>query len=424
MDGLSIPADDHPKAETANETGPSGSDLSTLTPPKLSPIAMHGIVGKWIRLLAPQTEADPAALLVQFLVGMGSVIGRHVHIVADGAIHYANLFAVIMGNTSRSRKGTSWAQVKKLLHPVDPRWNIVSGLSSGEGLIHAVRDPIGEDSGITDKRLLVVETEFSRTLMAMRRESNILSTVLRDAWDQGYLNNIVRKDPRCSTNAHISIIGHITEAELQKELQGVDRLNGFANRFLWIHCRRSQLLPHGGSGHKLDLSEIRRELQEVLEFAAHPREFLRDPEADKVWDVVYRRMNEMIPDHTEPILARGESIILRLSLLFAVLDRSELIQIDHLNAAIALWDYCEDSVRYVFGRTPQNRTAERILNALRNSPSGLTRTEISGLFGRHKNSNDQTEALNLLQEKGLARQDKVSTGGRSIERWFAATLTG
>jgi hypothetical protein len=76
-----------------------------------------------------------------------------------------------------------------------------SGLSSGEGLIQAVRDAREEDpqikdksgahrlerqvvdGGESDKRLLVIESEFGSVLQQSGRDGNILSTTLRDAWD-------------------------------------------------------------------------------------------------------------------------------------------------------------------------------------------------------------------------------------------------
>ena len=63
----------------------------------------------------------------------------------------------------------------------------MSGLSSGEGLIWAVRDP-GEngdgqsDSGVADKRRIVLDGEFASTLKVLGRQGNTLSPVIRNAW--------------------------------------------------------------------------------------------------------------------------------------------------------------------------------------------------------------------------------------------------
>ena len=165
--------------------------------------ALHGVAGDFVELVAPQSEADPAALLVQFLVAAGNSFGRTSYISVEGDQHPANEFAVIVGDTSGGRKGTSWGRVCQPLELADPGWrsrNVAGGLASGEGLIWSVRDPIWkkrtdkktgeiveelEDGGVEDKRLLVQESEFSRVLRGMKREGNILSAVLRELWDTG-----------------------------------------------------------------------------------------------------------------------------------------------------------------------------------------------------------------------------------------------
>jgi hypothetical protein len=123
------------------------------------------------------------ALLAQILVAFGNVIGRIPHALADGARHAMNLFVVLVGVTSKARKGTAWAHVQRLFKRADEQWAqdcIVNGLSSGEGVIWAVRDPISKtvkgeteivDAGVEDKRLCVVEGEFANVLKVMTREA-------------------------------------------------------------------------------------------------------------------------------------------------------------------------------------------------------------------------------------------------------------
>src|SRR4029079_7044940 len=116
---------------------------------------------------------------------------------------------------------------------VDEEWTntrVLNGLSSGEGLIWAVRDeitkeeavrergkPTGDyqtvvvDRGITDKRLLVLESEFASTLRVMGRDGNTLSAVIRQAWDIGDLRTMTKNCPAQASRAHISIIAHITK---------------------------------------------------------------------------------------------------------------------------------------------------------------------------------------------------------------------
>jgi hypothetical protein len=101
-----------------------------------------------------------------------------------------------------------------------------------------------------------------------------------------------------------------------------------------------------------------------------------------------------------------------------MLDCSPLIRKEHLLAALAVWDYAEDSARYIFGAALGNPVADELLDVLRSRPEGLTRTEIRDLFGRHKKT---APALVTLAAAGLARCEQVQTGGRPEERWFAVT---
>ena len=113
----------------------------------------------------------------------------------------------------------------KLFAAVDPvgSEHIVNGLSSGEGLIWAVRDAMTKgaetiEAGVDDKRLFVQESEFPSVLKVMAREGNTLSPVIRLAWDTGNLRTLTKNSPAKATDAHISILGHTTQQELLRHL--------------------------------------------------------------------------------------------------------------------------------------------------------------------------------------------------------------
>lgn len=83
-------------------------------PEPLSEVAFHGLAGDIVRRIEPYTEADRAALLIQIIAAFGSVIGRNAHAIADGSRHEMNLFSVLVGESSKSRKGTSWSHVLRI----------------------------------------------------------------------------------------------------------------------------------------------------------------------------------------------------------------------------------------------------------------------------------------------------------------------
>jgi hypothetical protein len=315
----------------------------------------------------------------------------------------------------------------------------VSGLSSGEGLIWEVRDPIEKqeplkekgrvvgyntvvaDQGVSDKRLLVAESEFASVLRIVGRDGNTLSGIIRQAWDTGMLRTLVKNSPARATDAHISIIGHVTKAELLRYLDRTDLVNGFANRFLWVCVRRARVLPFGGRLASVDFAPFIRQLKEAVDFARKLGETAVswDPEARMLWHEVYEDLSEGRPGLLGAVLSRAEAQVLRLALIYALLDQSHEIRRVHLEAALGLWRYCEASARYIFGDAVGDPVADEILTALRARAGGLTRSEIRDLFGRHRKSDEIGRALGVLLEHGLARFEPEDTGGRPAERWYA-----
>lgn len=408
--------------------------------PVLNSKALHGLTGDFVRLLEPHTETDPVAILVQFLVYFGAIVGRNPHFRVEATRHGMNLYAVLVGSTSKARKGTSAQHVRRLFHAIDPEWveqSTVRGLSSGEGLIHAVRDPIEKrepikedkriigyqtveaDQGVEDKRLLVIEEEFASPLKMMGREGNTLSPILRTAWDGQTLSILTRNSPARATDPHISIIGHVTAGELVRLLGATEAGNGFGNRFLWVLVRRSKCLPEGGTFHAEDQAPILRRLRQAVDHARRCDELRRDDAAREIWRNVYPSLSDGKPGLLGAMIARAEAQVMRLAALYALLDCAPEIRAEHLFAALAVWEYAEASARYIFGDTLGDPTADELLRLLLSRPAGVTRTEIRDHFGRHKQAAEIDRALGVLEEHGLACREPLSTGGRPAELWKA-----
>lgn len=410
-------------------------------PDALDDAAFHGLAGEIVRVIEPHTEADPAALLVQLLVSFGSSIGRSAHFIADGALHHLNLFTVLVGRTSKGRKGTSWNHISRLFRNVDNDWatkRVLSGLSSGEGLIWAVRDAIykqepvkskgkhtGEyeqvqvDPGVDDKRLLAMEAEFASMLQVMGRPGNTLSAIVRQAWDQGDLRTLTKNSPAQATAAHISIVGHVTDEELRRELTNTQAANGFANRFLFVCVRRSKFLPEGGQLSSDSLTDIWMNLLTAVEFGREAGELRRDDDSRRIWHAVYPELSDGKPGLLGAVTSRAEAQVMRLACIYALLDQSAVIRPEHMMAALSVWQYCEQSAGFVFGTSLGDPVADDILRSLIGNPDGLSRTDIHRLFKNHRRSEQIDGALATLQQLGRARCETRKTRGRPTEVWFA-----
>jgi hypothetical protein len=143
--------------------------------------AFHGLPGAIVEKIAPNTEGDPVAILTQLLVCCGALIGRGAHFQVEATLHHPNQFLLLIGETSRGRKGSALDHVTRLLGEVDPAFGarLATGLSSGEGVVWKVRDGDGQDPGAADKRVLIIETEFASVLKSASRETSTLSSTLR-----------------------------------------------------------------------------------------------------------------------------------------------------------------------------------------------------------------------------------------------------
>ncbi len=382
--------------------------------------AYQGLLGELVQLIEPHSESDPAAILTQAIVFAGTCMGRTAFYPVEGDRHYTNLNAVMVGQSSKGRKGTSLGQVRRPFEMADESFTrgcMQSGLSSGEGLIWAVRDATEDDYGVFDKRLLVAESEFAGLLRVMQREGNIVSRIIRDAWDRGDLGVLTKKFTTRATGAHISIIGHITVDELTRYLDRTEMANGFANRFLFVAVKRSKCLPFGGNLNDEDLIPIADRLQTALEAAKHLRAVTFNDDAARLWAEVYPELSEGSPGLHGSVTGRAEAQVVRVALIYALLDEKNLIGVEHLKAALAVWDYADESARYVFGDATGDPARDTIITALKASPDGLSRTAISGLFGRHVKADRIDRTLADLKKSGLARPESIRTDGRSREVW-------
>jgi len=424
------------------ETSPpaqSGARQLRQWPAPLAEAAFCGLPGEFVRMVEPHTEADPAALLFQFLAAMGSIIGRGPYYRAGADKHYTNLFIVIVGSSAKARKGMSWGEVFRICELTDLAWaktRISSGLSSGEGLIHAVRDEIKElvqikekgrivdreeqvtDSGEVDKRLLCVEGELGQALQCAAREGCTLSAVIRQAWDGVALRVLAKSAKASCAVPHISIIGHITSMELQKLLSESDAANGFANRFLWIGSVRSKSLPFGGTVECEDLASMGARLRDAVDFAHTVQEMAWTPDAARMWEEIYPKLSEGKPGLLGLVTARAEAQTLRLAMLYALMAKSAEIRLDDLRAASELWRYSADSAAYIFGQALGDATADAIIDWLRTRPDGGTRTELNTHFDRNKSKAQLDAAIALAQSNGLIRIERHDTGGRPVEKLY------
>jgi hypothetical protein len=420
------------KARPAAPADPANPVIKIIptAPPVLGEAAYLGLVGDFLRAVEPYTEATDAGVLAHLLPAAGTLAGPGPYVFA-GNKQYARLNAVLVGPTNAGRKGTSFAPVDLLMQRVDPKfWGVqrVGGLSSGEGLIAFVADKIikDEDGNVeiepVEKRLYVVEAEFSRVLANNRREGNVLSQVIRDAFDSGNLATLT-VNPRQAAGAHISIVGHITLEELKARLTETEMANGFGNRFLWFVVKSDKIKPRTTPIPGDVFLPFERRLRSLLNLGGGGRPVEMTSEAADLWDELYCDLREDRPGLAGAMVSRGSVMVLRMALIYALLTVKDLkllaIGPEHLRAALAVWDYCEKSAYQLFETKTGEPLGDKLLQLLANGP--MTKTE----FNRHLSPKQKAgvgESLAKLEAAGLVRKMKVGHegAGRPAEQWELA----
>ena len=290
---------------------------------------------------------------------------------------------------------------------IDPDFfdaRVLSGFGSGEAII----DDVAESP---DKRLWLCEHEYSRVLVAAGREGSILSHIIRQAWDGDRLQVRTRKKSVVADSCHMSVLGHITLDELRSNIGSTHASSGFLNRSLFACASRSQLLPSGGSLEDADLRKLACMVSRRLKEARNITDVVRSDRAELLWKRYY---NEMANDNPGGVLgdivARSEAHVLRLSVAYALTDGSSVIKTHHLRAAGAMWSYCRESAAYIFGRGTLDETILSGLSAA--GASGLSKSQIHDLLGRHCKAQDLDSALERLKREGLIEITQLKGGGR------------
>jgi hypothetical protein len=395
------------------------------SPPRLDPIAFRGVLGDAVELVRDTTEADPVGVLASLMAGVGALMGPTPHLRIGGTRHPPLIWPLLFGRTGSGRKGEATNVAEVVLGAADSIEFVrvrTSGLSSGEGLIEAIRDPtevkrgkITETVGTRDKRLFVVEPEFGSVMARARREGNTLAAVLRQAWD-GRALRVLNRAALTASGSHVAVVGHVTPREFRMRLAEAEMSGGLYNRFLPLYVERTRLLPVPPPVATGPLADIGAALHEGLAFArARSAPVTLDGDAERAWvGGLYAQLAEVDDSDAAwtEFSRRAAPYALRVAAIYALLDRRGQINGGDLDAAAAVVRYGGDTAKYVLGGQSRDPRLDRIRRALHDDASGLSRTEISGLFGRNLAAHVLDELLSTLCGSGDFERAEVRAPGQ------------
>ncbi len=391
--------------------------------PVAGPEIYAGILGEITMAAEPGTEADPIGILGSLLTMARVDLGPSPYVPVGNDRHPLLIWTLLFGRTGSGRKGgaTQTASLFARAACDDYGTYATSGLSSGEGLIERVRDGDGgKDEGVTDKRLLCIETEFGTVMTRAAREGSTLAEVCRQAWNGDQLSVMTRKRYSASWS-HIGIIGHIPPKDFRHRLAAADLSGGTYNRYLPLYVERSKRLPIPPGVEAKKVGELGERLGTSLRAAHGVTRLQMDGEATQLWcDELYDEFTAA-DDEEEAwaeFMRRAAPYCLRIAGLYAVLDGRRLIGKADLAAAGALVRYSTASARYVLGGQLRDPRLDRLTREVDSAgEAGLTRTDISALFGRNLPKALLDQLLCDLLDSGRYEVIQVQTGGRPSQAY-------
>jgi hypothetical protein len=390
-------------------------------PDPLDPGALHGIAGEITTAVCRTTEADPAGVLLTVMVNVGVAIGPGPALNLGGSSHHVNEFAVNVGRSARARKGTSWDGVEPVMCRACPDVfpaRVKGGFGSGEKVVDEL---VGTDDQPADPRLLVFEGEFARLLSVKGREGSTMGHNLRHAWDGKRLEVRSRSSTSVCDHHHVGIVGHITRDELAANLTAVDAFSGFANRFLWVLVHRQKVDPFATGLDRTQRDTLASKLQDRISAARRHHSLAWHPDARPLWEEIYRAgADDDPPGLLGHIVSRSEPHTARLAAIYALLDGTWLINVEHLAAARAVWRYCRQSAAILFDNISVDHRANKVLDAIRAAGGHLARLAIQGtVFSNHIKARDLDQIRDDLVRMGSITVRREQTDGRPAEIWTA-----
>lgn len=411
----------------------------------LAPAVYSTLLGSAALEASADTEADPAAVLLHLLAGVGAAIGTGAYADWSGRHTPARLFGLVIGGTGGG-KGIAEHVALRLLRGAVPEWcddGIAGGLVSGEGLLAALGGEPAPEPGFddgpplprlvtpTDHALLVVEPEFGRVLAAAGREGATLSHLLRELWDKDTAASLSRQRPLRVKRAHLSMVGHITPTELRRLADTNAIENGLLNRFLPIAVTRGALQPFGTPPSSEAAARRRTNeaaVREAVEYGRKAGRIDLHPDAHDRWIELYGALAPERPFVLGALTARAIAHVQRVALLLALGDGDTYVRTLHLDAAAAIWERAQAAWADLYGDVLGDKLAERLLAALTEAAQdGLTRAEIRSVVGSNNVPAARiTGALEVLRTAGYASMTKVAgpSGGRPAELWIATAAHG
>lgn len=428
------------------------------SPPKINKDAFWGLLDDMANVATANTEANKIAVAVNTMAMLAAVLGREdiTYPFGDSQTDIRPSFLII-GATGVG-KGISENLPRRVFDKADqilrdknpvPHMSLNihnGGLSSGEGIAHAIRDPSDQkdkdgnliDEGVIDKRLLVIEPEFSNVLAHCKRDGNTLSSVIRNLHDGIDIKPLTKSNKTKASRPHVVIVGHITPCELLDKISKTDIANGFLNRFMMLHIRLEKLVAAPTRTEEQYVNGLADDVVRIIQFIRLGVTMTEAPCFTEYFEKEYPKLRQpKVSGVIQTLFARAPQYARMLAMMFALMDTKTRIEKTHLQAAIYWLEYWKNSIAYIFQEEAKERELERTqvladkvhvaIREIYKQKGRCSQTDISDYFNRNKTKKELRGAIEYLlgQTPALITEEteKPSGGGRSVQLFRPTNFT-
>lgn len=381
--------------------------------PNVDKAMFNGPFGEIVDALDPHTEGSRVGVLGTLVAAFSGYLGQHTKVQTGNGLSPLMFWTVLVGQTGKGRKGTATRIGMKVVEQAFSAWseeNVIHGCpATGLGFIQELAERADADSTTP---VMVIEEEMDDFIGNAKKDKRI-GVYLRKAWDGATLVHKTKVDDITVREPHVGFVGHVQPRNWAAIAGSRDATGGTYNRFLPLAVERSKNLPVFSQTDTTEL--VREQARKLRRMAQNAREIdvvrVR-PDVAEWFEEFHRPVVEQMVEGSEELAQMSEramAYLIRLAALYALAGGRDEIEVEDLDAALALVQYSVDTVLAVLPEAGGERLGARILAALE-ANGELSRSELWDIIGRNFSARDITNALKGLPQ--VVTRTGKSTGGR------------
>ncbi len=395
--------------------------------PVLHPDSMPGLLGELVNEVCECTEADPATVLIPFLVRFAAHNNKPFFQMGYEQ-HRTAVNAAVVSDGLRS----GYVIVDKILDDLfagvgDAPKFMPGPIGSGKDLLSQILDEqLNKESDDDDfephqpkggKRLLVHDKHFALTLERAKKKDSAISYTLKKLFDNYSAKLPIHSNENSvqATNAHVNILSYISRADITPLLPFFQGPADFADRFVWALVKRQQRQPLPTCMPEKRMKYFKKKVAELIKSARKLDEVTMTNTAKTLWAKEYPALTMELSGAAGSVLAYSEVHAIRHALNYSVIagHKKSFIYSDDVIASLALMNFSRESALMLFNGCQRDIIQTKILGALLNAHNNaMSLTEISNdVFKHNLSSEDIGKALDSLEASKLLQISKNYTGG-------------